>query len=166
MLLHPFDWAIRAFNEVAKTAEAGPQPPAVAAKPAHPAVVLEQQHPPLPMAGDLRLRVDDARRTISRDGFEATVKLQDSRIQWAIFKKLVENRDVPVAHDAIAALWEEHGIARRPSVGTVNDAVGDLRTALTAIGLTIVVKRKVGRLLAELPPTVDKAKPRRRKKKK
>jgi hypothetical protein len=125
-----------------------------------------QQEPPLPRAGYLGLRVDDDRRTISREGFTGVVNLQDSRIKWAIFKKLAQNRDVPVAPEAIIALWDAHGIARKPSDGTVNDAVGELRASVKAIGLTIVVKRKVGRLLAELPPPADKAKPRRRKKKK
>ncbi|HWB11541.1 MAG TPA: hypothetical protein VG826_20085 [Pirellulales bacterium] len=120
----------------------------------------------LPPAGYLGLRVDDARRTITRDGFPATVNLQDSRILWAIFKKLVLNHDVPVAHEAIVGLWEANGVARMPSVGTVNDAVAELRNQLKAIGITIEVKRKVGRLLAELPLPADKAKARRPKKKK
>lgn len=106
--------------------------------------------------GYFGLRVDDDRRAITRAGFTAVVNLQDSRIKWAIFKKLAENRDVPVAPEAIVALWEEHGTARKPSDGTVNDAVGELRTDLKAIGLTIKVKRMVGRLLAELPPPADK----------
>ena len=155
-----------------QTQEAGPaavamhRTPATTEAPASLALGAEQQETPLLPVGYLSLRVDDDRRTIKRDGYTAVVNLQDSRIKWAIFKKLAENRDIPVAPEAIVAIWETNGIARKPSAGTVNDAIGELRTALKAIGLTIVVKRGVGRLLAELRPPTDKAKPRRRKKKK
>lgn len=114
-----------------------------------------QQEPPLPPAGYMGLGVDDKRRTITRDGFTATINLQTSALQWAVFKKLAGNRDVPLSHDAIRAVWATHGVESDPSDGTVNDAVSALRAALKPIGITIVSRRKLGRLLAELPKEPD-----------
>lgn len=125
-----------------------------------------QQEPPLPAAGYLGLRVDDARRTISRDGYTAVVNLQASALQWAIFKKLFANRDFPLAPEAIRAVWKTHGVEPDPSDGTVNDTVSELRAALKPLGVTIASRRRFGRLLAEIQTGGDgrggKGKPRKR----
>jgi hypothetical protein len=162
VLLHPFDWAIRAFDEVAKTAEASPKPPLTAP----PALGVEQQKPPLPTAGYLGLRVDDERRTITRDGYSAVVNLQPSALQWEIFKKLASVRDVPLAPDAIRGVWKTHGVEPDPSDGTVNDTVSELRGALKPIGIAVASRRRLGRLLTEIPKeTGSKAAKRKGRKK-
>jgi len=103
--------------------------------------------------GYLGLWLDDNRRTITREGFEGqVVDLSHSRLDWAIVKSLTKGRDTWTSRDVVAGQWEEHGVARKPAKGTVDDRISDLNRKLGDLGIRIVSRRKGGMRLEDMAP--------------
>ncbi|HUY32010.1 MAG TPA: hypothetical protein VMV69_04455 [Pirellulales bacterium] len=157
------NWVRDAFKELAALANddyfAGTPAPVQLAKQESPersareagAALPPESPPAFHRSSYLGLLFYDARRTVEREGVAGSVDLSRSQLNWAILKKLAENHDVPLCDDAIRAVWENHGVAKRPSDGTVHDAVSALRAAIRPLGLTIETRRGLGRLLTHLP---------------
>jgi hypothetical protein len=109
---------------------------------------LPTRRPPAP--GYLGLIVDPDRRAVGRQGTDRRVGLA-RRPLWALFLKLYRARDRYRGPESLLIVWERSGQELSPSLGTIRDAVSDLRRALAPLGVDVATARGFGWRLEARP---------------
>jgi DNA-binding winged helix-turn-helix (wHTH) protein len=103
------------------------------------------------MLGYLALELNEGEQRVRRQGH--TVDLSHSPLQWSILKALVDAQGIPLSEDQLRRVWDRYGVARKPTSGTITDAISEVRRAIEPLGVSIKSLRKLGRKLVPVSPS-------------
>ena len=99
--------------------------------------------------GYLGLLIDENERIVRRAGFEGEANFSQAPLKWELFALLARNQSTYTPHGEFEGIWPTHGQTDLPGRTTVGDAVTDLRSELSKIGIDIEVLRRIGRRLID-----------------
>jgi hypothetical protein len=113
----------------------------------HPEGIVETT----PRPGYLGLIIHPGRMTVGRVGLEAVVSLAGKKLKWGLLLRLIDTRDSYCSMDMLRGVWSDYGRSDDPDIGTVHDALSELKKLLQPLGLAIVNAPSLGWRLAARP---------------